>query len=414
MDQLLSKAGSTLVTFAVRSGVQVASTYVIKSVGTLMDHVPEHERKKLQRKKDQLQNKIETVTYTIEVIQLMAAKGNSNLESVLRLTDYLKEDIDEFSDDINLITSVATNKKLNTETLKLIERKIDVLVTKIDNMIPVLNLVLTTCGTSNVQNFQNYVSPGRLLSATVIINKSNEEFENNGEKLEVKIGPEFSLTFYDIFYNANSENKINWREKYARCKFQVFRIPNKELKYQYQLRISEDFEDDRYHEDDEKSGSKIYDIRQVSKLFFSASGRLLKLEDRSTPVLVLKMKKTTSDDSQNGDEPFEWVAVGDFETNESDSDEDEAGDEDDEEEEQDISKIEHKATDPAKLHSRTTMLSLLEYLMRLCTLQANDQISILQVKDERLRTYLSDENHLDNVSERITSLSKKMETLNIH
>lgn len=421
MDQLLSKAGSTLVTFAVRSGVQVASTYVIKSVGNLMDHVPEHERKKLERKKDQLQDKIETVTYTIEVIQLMAARGNSNLESVLKLTTYLKEDIDEFSDDINLITSVAANKKLNTETLKLIDKKIDSLVDKIDSIIPVLNLVLTTYGTANVQNFQNYVSPGRLLNATVIINKTNQQFDSLGENTEVKIGPEFSLTFYNIFYNANSESKINWREKYAKCKFQVFRVPKRELKYHYELRITEDFNDDRYHEEDEKSEMKVFDIQQVSKLFFSASGRLLKLGDRSSPVLVLKMKKVTSDDeSTNSDESFEWIAVGDYESNESDSESEEEeveeekdADDDGDEKNTDVTRIENKAIDPAKLQSNTTKISLLEYILRLCTLQANDQISILEVKDERLRTYLSDENHLDNMTQKITVLSKKMETLKI-
>lgn len=146
MDQLLSKAGSTLVTFAVRSSVQVASSYVIKSVGTLMDKVPHNERKKLDRKREMLQNKIETVTYSIGVIQLMAARGNSNLDSVLRLADYLKEDIDEFTKDITRFTSGNPNKQLSSETIKLIEKMIDELVEKIDKIVPVLNLVLTTYG----------------------------------------------------------------------------------------------------------------------------------------------------------------------------------------------------------------------------------------------------------------------------
>lgn len=111
MDQLLSKAGSTLVTFAVRSGVQVASTYVIKSVSTLMDHVPEQQKKKLDRKRNQLESKVETVTYSIEVLRLMAAKGNSNLSYVLKLADYLKEDIDNFSKDIEILTADLKKKK---------------------------------------------------------------------------------------------------------------------------------------------------------------------------------------------------------------------------------------------------------------------------------------------------------------
>jgi hypothetical protein len=427
MDQLLSKAGSTLVTFAVRSGVQVASTYVIKSVSTLMDHVPEHERKKLERKKDQLQNKIETVTYTIEIIQLMAAKGNSSLESVLKLADYLKEDIETFSNDIDLLTTTKTkNGKLNSDILKVIEKTIDELVDKIDNIIPILNLVLTTYGTSDVHNFQNYVSPGRLLNSTVIVNNSNEEFDKLKGSQTVNVGPKFSLTFYNIFYNhsaaINDGNQIIWREKFACCSFQIVRVPNKTLKYSYELKIIEDFNDERYHDKDENPDEKVYDIRQIAKLFFSASGRLLKLEDRSTPVLVLKIRKTNSENTKKltEDSDFEWIAVGDYETSQSDSEKSEDEDEGDEDEENDKDSntkttVESKATDSANVKTINTkgMLSLLEYLIRLCSLQANDQISLLDVKDERLRQYLSDDNNLNNVSEQISSLSKKMENLKL-
>lgn len=423
MDQLLSKAGSTLVTFAVRSGVQVASTYVVKSVSTLMVHVPEKQKRKIDRKRIQLENKIETVTYSIEIIKLMAARGNSNLSYVLKLTDFLKEDIDEFVKDIAVLTSGLDNKKLSLELLKILEKTIDDLVEKIDNIIPILNLVLTTYGTATINNFQDYVSPGRLLNSTVLVSKSNEEFLELKSEKEISVGPDFSLTFYNIFYNQNSEQKIIWKEKYARCRFQIIRVPNKSSTYMYELRITEDFNDDRYHEEDELAESKVVDIRQISKLFFSASGRLLKLEDRSTPVLVLKTKKTTTEkldkDSiegvekhENNDDSFEWFAIGDYERNSLD---DESDDEDDEYE-NDKQEIESKANDKANLNtfsSDGSPLSLLEYLIRLCTLQANDQISVLDVKDERLRLYLADENYMNNTSSQIASLNKKMENLKL-
>lgn len=436
MDQLLSKAGSTLVTFAVRSGVQVASTYVIKSVSTLMDHVPEQQKKKLDRKRNQLESKVETVTYSIEVLRLMAAKGNSNLSYVLKLADYLKEDIDNFSKDIEILTADLKKKKISSELLKIIEKTIDDLVQKIENIIPILNLVLTTYGTSTVNNFQDYVSPGRLLNSTVLVNQSNEEFVKHKSGQEINVGPEFSLTFYNIYYNhtaaSNGEHQITWREKYARCKFQVVRVPNNEVEYCYKLKILEDFDDERYHEEDEKPERKSYDIRQISKLFFSASGRLLKLEDRSSPVLVLKTMKTTSEelDSEtlNGAEEkphddggVEWIAVGDYEmgTTESDSDDDDE-EEDEHDEEKSFTEakqeIEAKATDKAKPNNKignSSPLSLLEYLIRLCTLQANDQMPLLEVKDERLRLYLADENQMNKTPNKVASLNKKMESLKI-
>lgn len=424
MDQLLSKAGSTLVTFAVRSGVQVASSYVIKSVSTLMEHIPEKQKKQIDRKKSQLENKIEIVTYSIEIIRLIAARGNSNLNNVLKLADYLKEDIDEFVKDISILTSDLNNKKLSLELLKILEKTIDDLVEKIDNIIPTLNLVLTTYGTSTINNFQDYVSPGRLLNSTTLVCKSNDEFSNLKNNKEVTVGPEFSLTFYNIFYNQNSEHKIIWKEKYARCKFQIVRIPNKLLEYSYELRITENFDDERYHESDEKPGYNVYDIRQINKLFFSASGRLLKLEDRSTPVLVLKAKKISTDkldketvdgvdEIEDTDIAFEWIAIGDYETIENESDDE--SDEEEEEVKEENSNNEDKSTDKLNiLHiGEGSPLSLLEYLIRLCTLQANDQTSVLDVKDERLRLYLSDENYIDNKSNQMATLNKKMGSLKL-
>lgn len=437
MDQLLSKAGSTLVTFAVRSGVQVASSYVIKSVSTLMDHVPEQQKKKLDRKRNQLENTIETVTYSIEVIRLMAAKGNSNLNYVLKLADYLKEDIDEFSKDIEILTADLKKRNLSSEFLKVIEKTIDELVEKIDNIVPILNLVLTTYGSSTINNFQDYVSPGRLLNATVLVTQSNAQFEEKGEKKEANVGPEFSLTFYNIFYNhtagSNGGHQIIWREKYSRCKFQVVRVPNAYVEYCYKLRIVEDFDDERYHDEEEKEESKVYDIRQISKLFFSASGRLLKLEDRSSPVLVLKTKQISeeeldketlngADEKEQDEKAIEWLAVGDYEAGD-ETESDESEDEEDEEEQEEKrnasdskKEIEAKATDKAKVNTTvgsSSPLSLLEYLIRLCTLQANDQISLLDVKDERLRLYLADENQMNKPSNKLSSLNKKMEGLKI-
>ena len=55
-------------------------------------------------------------------------------------------------------------------------------------------------------------------------------------------------------------------------------------------------------------------------------------------------------------------------------------------------------------------LALLEYLLRLTSLQCNDQMSILQVHDERLSLYLNDENpnsikakryNIDDVTDRL-------------
>lgn len=441
MDQLISKAGSTLVTFAVRSGIQVASTYVIKSVSNLIDHVPHQEKKRLERKRNELQHKIETLTFSIDVIQILSARGNSNLDSVLKLTDYLKQDIDDFNSDISTALSDNESKKLNMDSVKIIEKSIDQLVQKIDNIVPLLNLVLTTYGTSSVNNFQNYISPGRLLNSVVLVNRSNRKFES--KKSDVIVGPAFSTTFYNIFYNPqpSGESKIIWRERFAKSSLTIVRIPDKTSEFAYNVKISEDFDDGRYHdENSETPGSKVFDIRQISKVFFSASGRLLKLQDNPAPVLVLKLRKFTRetidknleedfDQREEDDAAFEWIAIGDYagntDTDDQSSDDDEGTDEGSTGETEDDKNstvfedaLEYDEDDKDNLNDLSILkegskISLLEYLIRLCTLQANDQINVLNVKDERLRLYLSDENYAENKVNKIPNLSKKMENLKI-
>lgn len=421
MDQIISRASTTLVTFAVRSGVQVASTYVIKSVSTLMANVPEHEKKKLRRKKDELQNKIETMNYSIELLQLMAARGNSSLESVLNLAEYLHEDIKIFTKDIECLTTESKNQKFSPESLKLIEKLIDVLVDKIDKLVPLLNLVLTTYSSTSANNFQDYVSPGRLLNATTLVDQSNRLFVERKETHEVEVGPKFALTFYDIFYNNSktSEAHIIWREKYAKCQLQLYRVVESEKEYSYELRIIEDFNDERYHDENETKGELKVDITSVSKLFFSASGRLLKLEDRSSPVLVFKLKKeeAKSKETELSDDDFKWIAFGDYEVSENSDVSEDEDDEDDEESENNGGKADIISVKPEEKASpktpKASPLSLLEYLVRLCAVQANDQTSILNIKDERLRMYLSDENYNSNVTQQIKTLNEKMADLKL-
>ncbi|VEU22932.1 DEKNAAC104288 [Brettanomyces naardenensis] len=394
MDQLLSKAGSTLVTFAIRSSVQLASTYLIKSVSQLVENVPNSDKKRVSRLQHRLQNRIEIVTHAIELIKLLASRGNTNLESTLRLGDELKQEIDEFHDDIETVSEDQrkSSGKLTLESIKIIEKSMNQLLSKIDQAIPIINLALTTSGANLSGNLNNYVSPGQLLRSTAILSSSNEKSKNI--KSPIQVGPSFDLTMYDVFYNANGGGSITWKEKYARCKFQILRIPDDKFEYSYNLEVEESFDDGRYHdEEEEKPGKLVLDLRAISRLFFSASGKLLKLEDRSSPVLVLKVRSQSRkeiDEEMLGESDVEgefsnakWVAFGDYE-----------GDEDDNDSDEDSESDEDNYEDNGQSNDHVSSLSLIEYVIRLCALQANDQMSIFEVKDERLRLYLNDENNM--------------------
>lgn len=408
MDQLINKASSTLVTFAVRSGVQLASQYVAKTFTAVLEQVPVKDKAKILRLERELKCKVTIVSNSMETLQLAAIKsGGSNYQDIVDLSKDLNEDIEEFQTDLNNL--INGDGVMTTEKVKFLTVYIKTLIDKLDSLVPLMNLVLSMSDKSLLTKFHDVVSPNRLLNATGILCQSNIEFDAKDE--DVHIGNPISVTLYDVFYNnnvsRNDDNFIIWKEKFTRAQLTVIRKKDKHMDYVYDLKITEDFDDGRYHDDegDKKEGERSIDLRQINRVFFSASGKLLKIEDKSTPVLVLKVNKLTKDQLSNpiaidelndneDDEKFTWLGIGDFEM-ELDSDSD---DED---------------STPLPKVNGASPLALLEYIIRLCALQSNDQTSILKASDEHLMTYLADETNLKGKSSTVPTLNAKLENLHI-
>lgn len=349
---------------------------------------------RLERTKQKLQTRIEIVSSAIDLIKLVASRGNTNLESTLRLTKDLKEEIDRFDDKIQEVSESYTGSKKENNSVNNVELYMLDLLSRIEEAIPLINLSLTTSGANLSGTLSNQVSPGRLLQASNFVNKSNEAFK--GEPLQ--IGPTFQLTLYSIFYHRgrvinNRLNEISWKEEFTRADISVIRQSSAVDEYQCLLEIKENFNDDRYHDEDDEPQVIELDLTTITRLFFSASGKLLKLEDRSTPVLVLKINKSFKAAESNEQEevqqedvnPVEWLSFGEYEQLYDESDENE----EDFDQEPNSAQREHQLQPSEPRNS----LSLLEYILRLCVLQSNDQLSILDVNDERLALYLNDENN---------------------
>lgn len=353
-----------------------------------MTKVPQADRTRLTRLKKKLETRIDIVSSAIDLIKLVAARGNTNLESTLRLTHDLKEEIDEFDERVR---EIIEDENAGVEQVKEIEEYMADLLERIEEAIPLINLALTTSGANLNGSLPSQVSPGRLLQASDLVNKSNSVFDGSKDLL---VGHIFQLTLYSIFYHrgrmVNSRlDEISWKEEYTKADVSIWRVKS-DNKYEYLLKIKENFDDGRYHEEEDPKEIKL-DVSTITRLFFSASGKLLKLEDRSTPVLVLKINKSFGLEETEQENLVEWLAFGEYEQlYESDSES-----EDSEEEEKGT---EHKS------------LSLLEYMLRLCVLQANDQQSILTVDDERLNLYLQDENRTSFTTETTESLESESST----
>lgn len=398
MDDILAKASSQAMSFAIRSGISIASGFAIKTVSKLLDKIPESEKARIEAARAKLRSKISIVSTSIDLIRLEAARGNSMLEPTVQLVNELQAEIDLFDEKMVLVLEDTGSLK-EKETIKYVEKSIMSLIESINDAVPLINLALITCGVSFTSAMSPKVSPSRLLQSSLYIYESNKAFTDKKLAANVAVGPVFELKLYTLFYNpsrlkyiddddnasvstSGDLNKmllaVSWKEEYARAQCKLVRT--KGPVFQYQLEIEEDFDDGRYHDDDETPKKRVVKVADIRKQFFSASGHLLRLEGSNSPVLILKTAVVSG---------FEYIAFG--ETSGSDeaaeseeSDESEAsegeGESDDEYED---------ARESETVRSRT--LSLLEYLLRLASLQAIEQKSIFDISDEQLAFYLSNQ-----------------------
>lgn len=398
MDEFLNKAGSQAVSFAIKSGISFASSFAIRKISKMMIQFPSEDVHKIAQLRDKLEDRIEIVSSAIDLIKLVAARGNTNLQSVLRLTKNLKNELDQFD---QRITSFDENLQLNINdrkkqiiVIKDIEQYMVTLLQKIDEITPFINLSLTTSGANLNSSLPKQISPGLFLQASNAIIKTNEQVVSKDNR-SIQVGPIFEMTLFTIFYNGKKDVPIIWKEEMKRADLQINRIYDPIENFRYEINITKNFDDERYHNLDEEVDEQItLNITDVKKLFFSVSGKLLNLEENSDPVLVLKTLKGRENDTS--DEMPIWYALGGYEATEISSDDE--SDEDDE-----IKTQEDKVdkSSGAEKPESSTSVSLLEYILRLLSLQHMDQTDILSVNDERLSLYLNDENPIPKVEKQV-------------
>ena len=135
---------------------------------------------------------------------------------------------------------------------------------------PLISLVLTTSGANLSSSLPDTVSPSRLLQASSLLRSADDLFEEKGQL--VQVGPTFTVKFYSIFTSnarVSSIKDIQWKEEYAKCLASIIRVPSRAHKedgigrsssndggfsnsidgYEYELRLIEDLDDGRYHEE---------------------------------------------------------------------------------------------------------------------------------------------------------------------
>ncbi|RMZ88207.1 hypothetical protein DV736_g4565, partial [Chaetothyriales sp. CBS 134916] len=512
MDILLSKVTQQAVNYAIRSGVAVTASYAIRQSSKLLAAAPKSKvRDEVDQAQLRLQHKIRIISPAIDMIELIAARGNTSLETAINLTKELRREIQNIGQRLaqgaenaakfNKLDSVSSQAQAAHEAEMFgLRDEVRALIRRIDDAVPLINLAITTSGVTLSAALPSTVSPSRLLQASTFLTAGDTHYCRNPDTA-VQIGPTFFLTVYMLFaghsrpQNEEEIRETTWKEAVHKARVKLRRVPldvildtgigsnaipsveicspssvphqsdlpaeHRHEEYAYQLMVIEDFDDDRMHdfEQDQPQPGPFDDvglagiremipIHEISKIFYADTSKVLNISTESEthhPVLLLKrdinaipprrMAERENEDVESTnpeeyvqhdhDDPWrfppsldpEWIAFEVY-TAEDDDDTPASSPPDstscvpDPSLDASISKLSLNShfsqrttatttspsptktltptSQPPWVNALPTSLSLLELLLRLCSLQQFQQQSHLSITDELLNFFLEE------------------------
>ncbi|KAK2809516.1 hypothetical protein FQN50_003784 [Emmonsiellopsis sp. PD_5] len=362
MDVFLAKVTQQAMNYAIRSGITITAGYAIRQSSRLLKvqrvipHIRDNfvnveqnvnvsERAELQTLQERLQSKIRIISPAIDMIELIAARGNTSLESALALTKALRWDIQNLGQRLAKAASVeelhrkgagsSKNRAHLDEEIKLIIKDIRNLLQRIEDAVPLINLAITTSGANLSTSLPATVSPSRLLQASTFLTAGDTQYSMSPSR-PVQVGPTFTLSVYMLFAghirpeDEESVRNTTWKEVIHKARVKVRRVPMDMVfsssthpqqshnqkheghirgearvdEFAYQILIIEDLDDGRVHtfEDNElKPGAyedvalagirEIIPIHEISKIFYADTGKILNIGNEgeiNNPILLLK------------------------------------------------------------------------------------------------------------------------------
>jgi len=370
-------------------------------------------KSKLEVLKQKLEMKLNVITPTIDMFELIVARGNTSLVSTMELITPLKNKINSLYEEIDYCNCYKNENKIATLSEEYLISSLNEIINMIDDITPILNLALLTSQTVLQQSNQDYpktiISPSKLMKATRELYNCEKAFKES-RNLKAQVGPSFSLKMYSLFTSSSRQRKQDvdwtWKEEFNLCRAFINRVGDKAKDYVYELEIVENLNDDRYHDEEElKSGKSglsdypnekffipgkkiIYNISNIRSLFYASSGSLLNIEESSSAVLILKVDTEISSSNENQTQE-EWIAL---EVNNYIPDNN--PDNDDDESKKQIIKKDTSLTSYGnnKLipegDNQWSLLSHLEYLIRLTMMESYLQNSCVNINDEIISLFL--------------------------
>ena len=285
MDLLLHKVTHAAVQYAIRSGITITSAYCIKECGRLLKHAPKtRERLELQQLQSRLEQKIRMIATPIDMIELIAARGNTCLDSALTLCRDLRYDIQALGQRLDKAahqeqhlrqhSSNGTSRGDADHELVAIISQVKLLIARIDDAVPMINLAITTSGVSLSTKLSGTISPSRLMQASTFLTAADTSFTSL-PTIHHQIGPTYTCCLYMLFAGHASReegHETTWKKVINKGRVKLWRVPlerlydlpgdpsspddydesairseNKAAEFAYQLSIVEDMDDGLFH-----------------------------------------------------------------------------------------------------------------------------------------------------------------------
>ncbi|RPB29506.1 Ran-binding-domain-containing protein, partial [Terfezia boudieri ATCC MYA-4762] len=326
MDQLLGRIAAQSISFAIKSGITVVSSYAIREGSRYIRTIKGRDREELERLQDRLETKIRIISPAIDLVEIISARGNTSLENAVSLTKSLRYDIQALGQRLAELNaqSGAERRRRTREDIKAVMDDIKLLLNRIEDAVPLINLAVTTSGVNLSASIPHTVSPSRLLQASTLLTAGDTAYSISPFH-PAQVGMTFILTLYMLFAGHShrkdlTASDLTWQEVISKCRVKLIRIPlvydedenedsalhairaqSKLDEYCYELSVIEDLDDGRVHEDEEsrgpprpfedvqKAGIRFrVPIHQISKIFYTNSGKLLGIDESSSPVLLIK------------------------------------------------------------------------------------------------------------------------------
>lgn len=147
--------------------------------------------------------------------------------------------------------------------------------------VPLISLAVTASGVTLSTTMPQSVSPSRLLQASTLLTTGDAIYNQNPFSPS-QIGTTFTLTMYQLFagHSHRTVEDLTWQEVASKCRVKLLRVPlsyggdagqelgqdeqqqqesnymrgqEKADEYAYELRVVEDLDDGRVHEEEGES-----------------------------------------------------------------------------------------------------------------------------------------------------------------